>query len=100
MHMETTPRGDGTFHRRRCVNEIIAVEPGEDLHGWATTHVFAPNPEGGPAVPYIRPDHLLHDLAGYGFGPDKAREFQSQASLHPLHSVDGGGVVGGGGRRP
>ncbi|MEJ7833256.1 MAG: ATPase, T2SS/T4P/T4SS family [Nocardioides sp.] len=103
MHMETTPRGDGTFQRRRWVNEIIAVEPGEDLHGWATTHVFAPNPEGGPAVPYILPDYLRHDLAGYGFGPEKAREFQSQASLHPLHSVDQVGDVGcesGGGRRP
>ena len=88
MHMETTNRGDGTFQRRRWVNEIVAVEPGEDLHGWATTHVFAPNPQGGPAVPYILPDHLRHDLAGYGFGPEKAREFQSQASLHPLHSVD------------
>lgn len=55
-------------------------------------------------MPYILPDHLRHDLAGHGFGPEKAREFQSQASLYPLHSVDGvgrdDGVVGGGGRRP
>lgn len=99
MHMETAPRGDGTFRRRRWVNEIIAVEPGEDLHGWATTHVFAPHPQDGPAVPYILPDHLRHDLAGYGFGPDKAREFQTQAGLHPLHSVDGD-AVDGRGRRP
>ena len=100
MHMETAPVGDGTFRRRRWVNEIIAVEPGEDLHGWATTHVFAPNPDGGPAVPSILPDQLRRELAGYGFGPDKAREFQahadlsaqSQAALHPLHSVGGAGV--------
>ena len=115
MHMETTPVGDGTFRRRRWVNEIIAIEPGEDLHGWATTHVFAPNPDGGPAVPSILPDHLRRELAGYGFGPEKAREFQSQAQsqtqldpalqpLHSVHSVSDGGVdrgereSGGGGR--
>jgi len=90
MHMETSPKADGTFRRRRWVNEIIAVEPGEDIHGWATTHVFAPNPEGGPAVPYILPDYLRHDLGAFGFGPEKAREFQSQASLHPLHTVSDG----------
>ena len=84
LHMETIAVDEqsaaSTFRRRRWVNEIIAVEPGEDLHGWATTHVFAPNPHGGPAVPSVLPDHLRRDLAGHGFGPDKVREFQSAAS--------------------
>lgn len=79
MRMETTPLADGTFQRRRWVDEIVAVEPGEDLHGWATTHVFAPDPAGGAAVPAVLPDHLRSDLAAYGFGPDQVHQFQASA---------------------
>ncbi|MEJ7832481.1 MAG: ATPase, T2SS/T4P/T4SS family [Nocardioides sp.] len=98
MHMETTPKGDGTFQRRRWVNQILAFAPGEGPHGWEDTSVFIPNPDGGPAVPNMIPDQLRRDLAPYGFGGEMAHDFQTQASLHSV--PDPAGVHGVRGIRP
>ena len=55
----------GHATRRRRVAEIIALDPGERETGYATTHVFAPDPDG-TAVPAVLPD-AYRTLAGYGF---------------------------------
>ena len=48
VHLDLTHRrpSDGASQRRRRVAEIIAVDPGERETGYATTHVFAPDPDG------------------------------------------------------
>ena len=51
--------------RRRRVAEIIALDPGERETGYATTHVFAPDPDG-TAAPAVLPD-AYRGLASYGF---------------------------------
>jgi hypothetical protein len=56
---------DGTSHRRRRVAEIIAITPGERETGYATTHVFTPDPDGA-AVPAVLPDEY-RALAPFGF---------------------------------
>jgi len=64
LDMRTTNDG-GRPARRRRVAEIIALDPGERETGYATTHVFAPDPDG-TAVPAILPDSY-RALAAYGF---------------------------------
>jgi len=54
------------WKRDRWVSEIVHVAPGEEAVGYATTHVFTPNPQGGPAVPGTMPEEL-RDLERYGF---------------------------------
>lgn len=66
VHLETVPLGDNEWRKSRWVSEIIAVAPGESAKGYALTHVFKPNPHGGPAVPGVMPDEL-QDLEAYGF---------------------------------
>ena len=69
MATSTTGPG-GTVTRTRRVAEIVAVSPGEQTTGYATTHVFAARP-GGVAVPRVLPDEYRaltahgFDLAGY-----------------------------------
>ena len=60
VHLRTVyGRGrDGTPTKRRVVDEIIAVRPGEGMAGDATTTVFRRADGDGPAVPHILPDHL------------------------------------------
>lgn len=58
--------GEGKWRRRRWVSEIVAVEQGEKEQGYALTHIFRPNPAGGPGEPYILPDHM-RELERYGF---------------------------------
>ncbi len=65
LHMEVVPGPDDTARRDRWVEEILAIAPGEQLKGYATTQVFAPAP-GRPSVPGILPD-ALRDLEPYGF---------------------------------
>nr|WP_238362804.1 ATPase, T2SS/T4P/T4SS family [Actinopolymorpha pittospori] len=67
VHLETVPLDGGDKWRRsRWVSEIIHVAPGEAVKGYATTHVFRPNPAGGPAIPGTMPDEL-RSLERYGF---------------------------------
>jgi pilus assembly protein CpaF len=66
VHLETVPLGDGKWRRSRWVSEIVHVAPGEAAKGYAVTHVFRPNPAGGPAVPGTLPDEL-RELEQYGF---------------------------------
>lgn len=66
VRLETSPVGDGQFRRSRWVSEIVHVAPGEALKGYSTTHVFRPNPDGGPALPGTLPDEL-RDLERHGF---------------------------------
>lgn len=69
LSLETTIHG-GQAHRHRRVAEIIALAPGEKEVGYATTHVFRPDPTG-VAVPDVLPDEYRaltahgFDLAGY-----------------------------------
>ncbi len=58
VHMETVRISADRFRRSRWVSEIIHCTPGEAFKGYATTHIFRPNPAGGPAVPGILPDEL------------------------------------------
>lgn len=64
LDLRTSTR-DGVCERRRRVAEIIALEPGEQQTGYATTHVFAPDGDG-TAVPAVLPD-TYRDLARHGF---------------------------------
>jgi pilus assembly protein CpaF len=64
LDLETTTR-NGVWQRRRRVAEIIALAPGERETGYATTHVFAPDP-AGMASPAVLPDEY-RPLARYGF---------------------------------
>ena len=66
VHLETVPLGDGKWRRSRWVSEVVHVAPGEAAKGYAVTHVFRPNPTGGPAVPGTLPDEL-RELEQYGF---------------------------------
>lgn len=66
VHLETVPLGNNKWRRSRWVSEIIHVSPGEAAKGYATTHVFRPNPAGGPALPGTLPDEL-RSLEDYGF---------------------------------
>lgn len=66
IHLETK-KIPGGFRRRRWVSEIVAVEPGEEVPGYALTHVFKPNPDGGPGEPYLIPDDLANELTDHGF---------------------------------
>ncbi len=65
LHLETTPRPDGSARRDRWVSEIIAVTPGEKEKGYATTHVFTPA-QTGPATPGVLPDEY-RALERHGF---------------------------------
>jgi Flp pilus assembly CpaF family ATPase len=68
INLETKPTDDaGTSWRRsRWISEIVHVAPGEVAKGYATTHVFRPRPQGGPAVPGTMPDEL-RELERFGF---------------------------------
>lgn len=66
VHLENTPAGQGgKWHRRRWVSEIVAVEQGEEKQ-YALTHIFRPNPAGGPGEPGTLPDHM-RELERFGF---------------------------------
>ena len=70
----TTTREHGTPVRHRFVSEVIALAPGEQETGYATTHVFTTGPTGS-AVPGVLPDEYRalarfgFDLTGYLSGP-------------------------------
>lgn len=66
VHLETVPLGEDKWRKSRWVSEIVHVTPGEQAKGYSTTHVFAPNPAGGPGRPYVLPDEL-RALEQYGF---------------------------------
>lgn len=65
VDLATTPVGEREWRRDRWVTEILAVSPGEQATGWATTTVFTPNGRG-PAVADTLPDEY-RDLERYGF---------------------------------
>ncbi len=77
VHLRTVygRASDGTATKRRVVDEIIAVRPGEGRSGDATTTVFRRDDGDGPAVPHILPDHL-RILTRYGFA---AAQFTAEA---------------------
>jgi Flp pilus assembly CpaF family ATPase len=60
------PNDPRVWRKTRRVSEIVHVAPGEALKGYATTHVYRPDPHGGPAVPGTMPDEL-RDLERWGF---------------------------------
>lgn len=66
IHLQTEQLSDEAWRKSRWVSEIVHVTPGEAAKGYATTHVFRPNPAGGPAVPGTLPDEL-RELELYGF---------------------------------
>ncbi len=77
VHLVNTPAGEGQkWHRRRWVSEIVAVEQGED-NGFALTHVFRPNPAGGPGIPGTLPDHM-RELEQFGFDLESYLERQGE----------------------
>ena len=64
LDLKTTTTSAGSRRERR-VAEVIALSPGERETGYATTHVFAPGPDG-VAVPAVLPDHY-RALSANGF---------------------------------
>ena len=66
VNLETVPLGNDKWRRTRWVSEILHVAPGEMAKGYATTHVYRPNPRGGPAIPGTLPDEL-QSLEEFGF---------------------------------
>jgi pilus assembly protein CpaF len=71
VHLDLrTTTSNGASHRHRRVAEIIAIDPGERETGYATTHVFTPDPSG-TAMPAVLPDAYRRltsdgfDLAGF-----------------------------------
>lgn len=66
VHLETVPLGEDKWRKSRWVSEILHVIPGEKAKGYSVTHVFTPNPDGGPGIPFILPDEL-RSLERYGF---------------------------------
>ena len=64
LDLKTTTTATGS-HRERRVAEVIALGPGERETGYATTHVFAPGPDG-VASPAVLPDHY-RALTAHGF---------------------------------
>jgi Flp pilus assembly CpaF family ATPase len=66
VHLDLRTERDGDrSHRHRRLAEIIALEPGERETGYATTHIFAPDPDG-TASPAVLPDSY-RALAAHGF---------------------------------
>ena len=66
LQVESIPQADGTWRKRRWVSEIIAVEPGEDAKGYATTTIFAAQPGSHRATAQILPPRF-RALERYGF---------------------------------
>lgn len=66
IDLETIPLGGDRWRRSRWVSEIVHVAPGEAVKGYATTHVFRPSRDGGPAVPGVLTDDL-RELERHGF---------------------------------
>ena len=65
VDLRTTQTGPDTFTRTRWVSEIIAVTPGEEIKGYATTRVFS-RFGPGPGMADTLPDDL-RDLTAFGF---------------------------------
>lgn len=65
----------GTGQVTRFISEIVAVSPGEEHKGYATTHVFKTAPGAMVATPGVLPDDL-GDLARFGFDHAAFREQQ------------------------
>jgi len=66
VQMRTILTGtDGHGRKQRVVDEIVAITPGEDALGYASTIVFRRHPHG-TAVAHVLPDHL-RELAAHGF---------------------------------
>ena len=68
---------DGSVRKRRVVDEVLAITPGEESAGYAATTVFRSDPDG-PAVAFVLPDHLRM-LTTHGF---TANEFLLEAQRH------------------
>ncbi|MBK7822058.1 MAG: Flp pilus assembly complex ATPase component TadA [Tessaracoccus sp.] len=79
LQVESVPTADGGWQKRRWVSEIIAVEPGEDAKGYATTTIFAAPPGTHQAMPVLLPDRF-RDLERYGFD---VAAFHAQSGLRP-----------------
>lgn len=66
LQVESVPQPDGTWRKRRWVSEIVAVEPGEDAKGYATTTIFTAQPGSHRATANILPPRLRL-LGNHGF---------------------------------
>lgn len=77
MRTIRTIGADGQPRKQRVVDEIVAITPGEDALGYASTTVFR-RASDDTAVAHILPDHL-RELQEYGFA---VAEFQLDARRH------------------
>lgn len=66
VHLETTPKADGTAQRDRWVSEIITVEPGEREPGYAANLAFRTEGDSRMATPHVLPDSY-RELEAWGF---------------------------------
>ena len=81
LHVEVVSNGDGTFRKRRWVEEVLVVEPSVDAaRGYATTPIFAPN-HLGQAVSTGKLDNLLAlELGRHGFDLEA---YKAESQAHP-----------------
>ena len=64
----SSPSRDGTFRKRRWVEEVLVVDPSADaVRGYATAPVFAPNQLGQAVATGKLDDLLAQELARHGF---------------------------------
>lgn len=63
---EVEPLENGEARVHRYISEIVAVSPGEEQRGYATTHIFRAAPGERVARPVVLPDEL-RSLERFGF---------------------------------
>ncbi len=66
LQVESVPQPDGSWRKRRWVSEIVAVEPGEEAKGYATTTIFHASPGSRRATAHLLPERLRY-LTEFGF---------------------------------
>ena len=80
LHVEVVANGDGTFRKRRWVEEVLVVEPSVDAaRGYATTQIFAPNHLGHAVATGKLDNRLAQELVRHGFDLE-AYKAESQAN--------------------
>lgn len=68
VRTEVLPHGDGTFRRRRWVEEVLVVQPSMDAaRGYATAPIFAPNQLGHAVATGKLDSAFAQELARHGF---------------------------------
>jgi len=80
LRSEVVDHGNGTFRKRRWVEEVLVVEPSPDAtRGYSTDAVFAPSSTGQAVATGRLTDRLAHELARHGFDLEA---YKTEAAAH------------------